>query len=148
MKSDLAAKPIRMEWPSPSPVPRNPPAAKANSDWESWLGPCPASMVANGCSQSSIRAPTCGSSRPTANAPSTASSSPTAIQPVRPVATYSSTTNSPKNSSEVPRSRSSTSTPTLTSQIVRIGPSTRPVGNCNRHSRRPVYASALRLAAR
>ncbi len=87
MKSDLAAKPIRVEWPSPRPVPSMPPAAKANSDWASWFGPSPASMEAKGCSQSSILLCTCGSSRPTATAPSAASSSPTAIQPVRPVAT-------------------------------------------------------------
>ncbi len=67
---------------------------------------------------------------------------------MRPVATYSRTTNSPKNSSEVPRSRSSTRTPTLSSQIATTGPSTRPVGNCTRHSRRPAYASACPLAAR
>lgn len=80
--------------------------------------------------------------------PTDARSSPTAIQPVRPVATYSMMTNSPKNSSEVPRSRSSTRTPTLSSQIATIGPSTRPAGSCSFHTLRPVYASALRLAAR
>lgn len=61
------------------------------------------------------------------------------------------TTNSPKKSSDVPRSRSSTSTPTLSSQIVTIGPRTRPVGNWSRSKRqilRPAYASAVRLAAR
>ncbi|CAM5695689.1 hypothetical protein SCALM49S_01577 [Streptomyces californicus] len=147
MKSDLAAKPMRVEWPAPSPVPSIPPAANANSDWASWPGPRPASIEANGSSQSCTRLCTCGSKEPTTNAPTAASSSPTAIQPVRPVATYSMMTNSPKKSSEVPRSRSSTSTPTLSSQIATIGP-TRPEGSCSRHTRRPVYASALRLAAR
>ena len=147
-KSDLAAKPIRVECPSPRPVPSTPPAANANSDCASWLGPRPASIDASGCSQSAILPCTCGSSRPTATAPSTASSSPAAIQPTRPVATYRSTTNSPKNSSEVPRSRSSASTPTLSSHTAATGPSTRPVGTRVHHSLRPACASASRLAAR
>jgi hypothetical protein len=129
-------------------VPSIPPAANEKSDWASWFGPRPASIDANGCSQSSTRLCTCGSSQPTATAPHTASSRPTAIQPVRPVATYSRITNRPKKSSEVPRSRSRTSTPTLSSQIARIGPRTRPVGSWSRQIRRPVYARALRFAAR
>ncbi len=68
-------------------MPVTPPAANAKSDWASWFGPWPASMDAKGCSQSSTRLCTCGSSQPTATAPSEASSRPTAIQPVRPVAT-------------------------------------------------------------
>ena len=105
-------------------------------------------MDAKGCSQSCTRLFTWGSSDPTANAPTAASSSPTAIQPVRPVATYSRITNSPKKSSEVPRSRSRTRTMTLSSQIATRGPSTRPVGSWSRQTVRPVYARALRLAAR
>jgi hypothetical protein len=35
MKSDLAAKPMRMEWPRPSPAPSIPPAA--NGGWLGWL---------------------------------------------------------------------------------------------------------------
>ena len=95
-------------------------------------------MVAYGSSQSVTRACTWGSNRATAAAPAEASSRPTAIQPVRPVATYSMITKMPKNSSEVPRSRSRTRTPTLSSQIIRIGPSTRPVGSWSRQILRPV----------
>lgn len=105
-------------------------------------------MEANGSSQSCTRLCTCGSKEPTANAPTAASSSPTAIHPVRPVATYSRITNRPKNSSEVPRSRSRTRTPTLISQIATIGPSTRPVGSWSFQILRPVYARALWFAAR
>ncbi len=54
------------------------------------------------------------------------------------VATYSMITKSPKKSSEVPRSRSRTSTPTLSSQIATIGPSTRPVGSWSFQILRPV----------
>ena len=78
--------------------------------------------------------------------PSAASSSPTAIQPVRPVATYSMTTKRPKNSSEVPRSRSRTSTPTLSSQIATIGPSTRPVGSWSRQNRQLAAGVRERVA--
>lgn len=105
-------------------------------------------MEANGSIQSCTRLCTCGSNEPTTNAPTAASSSPTAIQPMRPVATYSMITNRPKKSSEVPRSRSRISTPTLNSQIATIGPSTRPVGSCSFQILRPVYARALRFAAR
>ncbi len=135
MKSDFAAKPMSDECPSPSPDPNIPPAANANSDWASCPGPWPASIDANGCSQSSTRLLTCGSRDPTAYAPAAASSRPSAIQPVRPVATYSMITKSPKNSSEVPRSRSSTSTPTLVSHTATTGASTRPGGS--RVPRRP-----------
>ena len=90
-------------------------------------------------SQSSTRLCTCGSSVPTANAPD---APPAAARPRSsrsgPVATYSMTTKRPKKSSEVPRSRSRTSTPTLISQIATIGPSTRPVGSRSRQIRRPV----------
>ncbi len=87
MKSDLAAKPMRTEWPAPRPVPKRPPEAKAKRDWASWPEPSPASMEASGWSQSVTRACTCGSRRPTAHAPAPASSSPTVIHPVQPVAT-------------------------------------------------------------
>lgn len=106
-------------------------------------------MEAKGFSQSSTRLCTCGSKVPTAYAPTPANTSPIAIHPIRPVAVNSMITNSPKNSSEVPRSRSRTSTPTLSSQIARIGPRTRPGRSRSfQKSRRPVRASAVRLAAK
>ncbi len=148
MKSDLAAKPIRIDRPTPSPVPSSPPQAKANSDWAIWLGPWPAAIEPSGSSQSVTRPCTCGDSQPTPAAPTAARNRPIAIQPLRAVATYSITTNRPKKSSEVPRSVSSTRTATKAAQISSTGPITRPRGSWNHSTLRPVRASASRCTAR
>ena len=73
---------------------------------------------------------------------------PITTQPRRPVATYSIATNRPKNSSDVPRSRSKTRTPTLITQATRIGPRSRPRGTSMPSTRVRATASASRFTTR
>lgn len=85
---------------------------------------------------------------PTTTAPPTAISRPMTIQLVRSVATYSRTTNMPKNSSDVPRSFSKTRMARLSAQMVRIGPRSRPRGRYRPMKRRLASASASRFTIR
>lgn len=73
---------------------------------------------------------------------------PQTIQPVRSVATYSITTNTPKKIREVPRSRSKTSTSIETIHTVTIGPSWRIGGSRMPRNLRPVSASESRWMTR
>ena len=84
----------------------------------------------------------------TPTAPAADISRPKTIQLVRSVATYSMTTNRPKNSSEVPRSVSKTRIRIEIAQMTRIGPRSRPRGRYRPMKRRLASASASRLTIR
>ena len=71
-----------------------------------------------------------------------------AIHETRSVATYSIATNSPKNSSEEPRSFSKTRTARLTSQATMMGPRSRPRGKVNPRTLRPASESTSRVCTR
>lgn len=103
-----------------------PPEPKEYMAWAVSVTPPLASS--SGLSQLWTRVWTCDSNVATATAPPALSSRPNTIQLVRSVATYSITTNRPKNSSEVPRSVSKTRIIRLSAQMTRMGPRSRPRG--------------------
>ena len=154
MKSEFAANRMSSEWPWPRPVPRVPPepnahrACMACSEWTPGAPDWLSLYSCIGSSHAWTRCWTWGSKVATPTAPAADISRPKTIQLVRSVATYSMTTNMPKNSSDVPRSVSNTRMRIEMNQTTRIGPRSRPRGRYSPMKRRLASASASRFTIR
>ena len=132
MKS-VSAKGMRPGSPCPRPVPVRPPSASANEPSTIWK-PSPFGSL-NGSSQMSTRFCTWSNIVHAAKAPPKKRTAPTASTTHRSEATHSTTTKRVKKSSDEPRSRWKTITPSEPAQATPIGARSRSSRRLRRSSR-------------